>query len=126
MAHQNFEDDIEKLLEIAESSNEKVQFDNNEVVEYINEHNIEPGDTKVPGYIIYYHYWNQLKNKRTRLTRRIFFRYFKNHFEKKPTTDGAGYLLNPEPFDMTVGGYFKARGLLRRERNGRKKEKSKQ
>jgi len=125
MEHHNLQDDIEELLKIAESSKTPVKHDNTGAEIYIRDFEIKSGETKVSTYIIYYHYWSNLKNKTKLMSRRAFFIQFKKYFERVQTSDGKGYLLDPEPYDLTVQGFFKARALLRRERNGRKKEKSK-
>jgi len=125
MAHPNLQDDVEALLKLAESSTEKVKFEDTEVEKFINECSIISGDTKVATYIVYYKYYKWKVNKRKLKARCPFFKQFKKHFENVQTDDGRGYLLNPEPFDISQEGYFKARALLRRERDGRKKEKSK-
>lgn len=124
MAHQDSTIDLDKLLEIAESSEEPVKFEDTEAEKYIAAEGIESGDKRIPTFTIYYHYhcWN--KNKKKLLTRRKFFLQFKKHFQSIQTSDGKAYLLNPEPFDLTREGYFKARALLRRERSVRKKEKA--
>lgn len=122
MAQKDF--DVDKLLEIAESGTEKVRFANTEVEKFIHECGITSGDTRVPTYTIYYHYWLWKKKKKT-MTRRRFFLQFKKHFERIQTNDGKGYLLNAEPFDLTTTGYFKARALLRRERHVKEKAKKK-
>lgn len=116
-------DDINKLLEIAESGDEKVRFANTEVEKFIHEMGIESGDTKVPTYTVYYHYYIW-KKKRNAMSRVAFFRRFKPHFKQYHHGDTKGYLLNAEPFDLTTMGFFKARALLRRERDVRKRKKA--
>jgi len=121
-------DDIDKLLELAESSTEKVKFEDTEVEQYLSENGIKAGEGKIPTYVIYYHYYLWKTNKRKLVPRRSFLLQLNKHFEKTSGlyNEGKRYLLDPEPFDMSQTGYFKARALLRRERDGRKKEKSKQ
>lgn len=125
MVQDNSTDNIEELLKIAESGSEKVRFANTEVEKFIHECGITDGDTKVPTYTIYYHYY-LWKNKKKTMSRRRFFLQFKKHFERIQTSDGKGYLLNSEPFDLSVEGFFKARALLRRERHVKEKAKKKQ
>lgn len=117
---------IEELLEIAESSNQRSHFQEKttDVDKYIKAYNIQAGTTKVPCYIIYYHYrkWR----KRKYMAKNHFFHYFSHTFERCLTSADRSYYLDPEPFDMTLEGSLRARGFLRKEKNVRqKKEKSK-
>lgn len=116
--------DIDKLMEIATSSSEKVEFEDTEVEKFIHDFGIQAGDTRVPTYTIYYHYdvWRKQRKRRGRKT---FFNQFNKHFEKIKDTYGMVYMLDPEPFDMTPEGYFKARKLVRKEKNARRKAEAK-
>lgn len=125
MAHPKLTNELKKLLELAESSNEKVKFEDTEIEQYIHENNIEKGTVKISSDLIYYSYYRWKLFKKDRISRRKFFVQFKKHFEGVRTSYGKGYLLNPEPFDLTQEGYFRARALLRRERDVRKKVKEK-
>lgn len=116
-------DEIDKLLEIAQSPKKTKKEIDSFILDYITQCNILPGKKKIPTYIIYYHYsqW-----KKTRLkSRTFFFKNFALKFERTQVQHGAGYLLNPKPFDLTPTGFFKARAFLRKERHEKKKEKSK-
>lgn len=125
MVQANSTSDIEELLKLAEAKPEvKIRFEDTEVEKFILEMKITAGETKVPTYTIFYKYvlW---KKKRGMLSRNAFFRQFQKHFEKTPTDDGIAYRLNPDQFDLTTDGYFKARNQLRRERYDRKKKNKK-
>jgi hypothetical protein len=119
-------DEIEKLLEIAERTERrpsKYKTKDGQVDRYIEENNIKAGKTRVPGYIIYFHYFTWKEYNRR--SRQSFFRAFGKFFEKTQIQHGTGFFLDPAPFDLTPEGYFKARALLRRERNDVKREKQK-
>lgn len=119
MGHQKSLNDlhIDDLLKIAsQPSVKKVKKPktNPEIDKFISENQIISGRRRIPTYIIYYRYflWKQ-----TRLIpRRKFLEYFKTKFEKVQTIDGVGFLLNPKGFDLTPGGFFRARKLLRDEK----------
>lgn len=114
--------DLDALLNIASTPKvKKVKPKKTypEIDSFISEFKIESGKKKIPTYVIYYkyHLWKQTQ----RLPRLKFLQYFKTKFQKIKTDDGMGFLLNPKPFDLTPQGYFKARAILRRERDERKK-----
>ena len=114
--------ELEKLLEIA--SKEKTdsnQFKKTDVERFIQKMDIEDGNTFVHNVIIYYTYWNN--KQRDRMSRTAFFKRFSNYFTSTSKANERGYLLNPEPFDLTIEGRFKARNLLRKERNAKKEKK---
>lgn len=127
MAHQDSitDKELEKLLEIAERPKEKKQViqKDTDVERYIKKFEIKEGDTFVAGYIIYYHYWKS--KQRDRMSRVAFFRRFAKYFNSIYKQRAKGYMLDPEPYDLTTEGYFKARALLRREKYERQKEKNK-
>lgn len=117
------QNEIDKLLEIATKVTPvkvKKPKTNPEIDQFIQELKIIAGKSKVPTSIIYYHYfaWKKIRL----ISRKKFLSYFKTKFEKTRTDHGIGYLLNPKPFDLSPQGFFKARALLRRERDERKKE----
>lgn len=126
MARQNSQaDEIEELLQIAEAKPEvKVKFEDTEVEQFIHECKIVKGETKVPTQVIYLTYTEWRKKKKLK-HRNHFFIQFKKHFENKLIEGGQSYLLNPEPFDLTQEGYFRAMKQLRRERYERKKKNKK-
>lgn len=125
MPRQNL--DIDKLMEIAVAEDQprprRVKPTN--VTKYIREVGITSGDTKIPAYIVYYHYYMWGKTKRNTVTRGRFFRQFGEHFERTETDHGRGYLLDPTPFDLSTEGFFKARRHLRRIMNDKKKTQEK-
>ena len=126
---QNLNDNIEKLLEIVEKGNQpvrtkqKVDKSLKYVQRYIQANNIKPGDTCVDSVIVYYHYYNWVKTRATRVARKKFLIEFGKYFEKTYNSGGRCYKLNPEPFDITPEGYFKARALYRRQKQHGKRKK---
>jgi len=117
-------EDIQKLLDIATSSNKPVKHDNPEVLQFIDELGIVPGTTKVPTYTLYYTYilW---RGNRKKLSRLLFFRETAKHFDRVQGSGTNNYLLNAEPFDLTPEGFFAARAQLRRERYAKEKRENK-
>jgi len=117
MARPILTNNIDKLLEIAAQEIEAKPVKkktNPEIDSFIEATNIKSGKKRVPSYVIYYYYYLW---KQTRLIpRRKFFDYFKTKFEKTRTDHGIGFLLDPKPFDLSPGGFFKARAFLRKER----------
>lgn len=114
--------DLDKLLELAVTPKvKKVKPKKTypEIDTFISEFKIEAGKKKIPTYIIYYKYY--LWKQQARIPRLKFITYLKTKFQKIKTDDGMGFLLNPKPFDLTPQGFFKARAILRRERDERKK-----
>jgi hypothetical protein len=125
MARRTSEDDIEKLMEIAASSDKPIKHDNPEVLKFIEECGITSGTEKVATWTIYYRYYQWKENKKRLINRTPFFKEFIKHFDHKLVSNGRVYFLNAEPFDLTTTGYFAARALLRRERYARQKAKEK-
>ena len=125
MAQRTSDKEIEMLLEIAESSTEVVKFEDTVVEQYMREAGIEKGTAKIPTYMIFYDYalWCRNSGKKP-ISRNKFFKQFRIHFDYKRTSNGNEYLLNPDGFDLSQRGYFRARALLRKERDVRKKEKT--
>ena len=123
---QNLADNIEKLLEIAETAPEEKseQPKTSEVDRYIKKLSIKEGDTKIPKYVVYYHYYHWRTDSRRRLSRAKFYREMNKYFDTTRVKDSAAYSLDPEPFDTSIEGYFKARALLRRQRDGRRRKKA--
>lgn len=119
------DEDLQKLLDIAESK--KVSIDevsmSTDVERYIKKYQITVGDTFIKNYIIYYHYWKS--KQRDRMSRKSFFKRFARYFDKYMIGGDRGYYLDPEPFDLTIEGSFKARALLRKERSAKQQEKNK-
>lgn len=119
--------DLDTLLNIASTPKlKKVKPKKTypEIDTFISEFKIEAGKAKIPTYIIYYKYylWKQM----ARVPRLKFITYLKTKFQKIKTVDGMGFLLNPKPFDLTPQGYFKARAILRNERDEKAKTKTQQ
>ena len=48
-----------------------------------------------------------------------FFRKFSENFESTTKKGDRGYLLDPEPFDMSQEGHFKARSAARKGKLGK-------
>jgi hypothetical protein len=121
--HKSITDNLDKLLDIA-SRPKPVKVKKVKtypcIDEFIAANKIKSGRTRVPTYIIYYHYFLW---KNTRLVKRKqFINYFKTKFEKTRTIDGVGFLLSPTGFDLSPTGFFKARAYLRKERDEQKKD----
>lgn len=117
--------DLDTLLDIASAPKlKKVKPKKTypEIDTFISEFKIEAGKKKIPTYVIYYKYY--LWKKQARIPRLKFLQYFKTKFQKIKTDDGMGFLLNPKPFDLTPQGYFKARAILRNERDEKAKTKT--
>jgi len=119
-------DDIDSLLEIVESSKERVKFEDTDVEKFIREKGIKEGSIRISSSVIYYDYF-LWKNKRNYRNRRMFFKQFNKHFKTKPYQGEVTYLLDGDSFNLSKEWYFKARAFLRRERDEqqRKKEKTK-
>lgn len=109
--------DIEELLRIASSSpSTEKEIRKSSVDNYIKKFNIKAGTTKVPSRVIYYHYY--MWKKKNRESRLWFFKAFSKHFEPCILKKERAYLLDPEPFDLSMEYNFKARALIRKQRNG--------
>lgn len=122
---QNDQDEIDQLLAIVDRPRREPRYKihDQQVDRFIKEVGVKAGTTRIPAYIIFYTYfvWKGY-NRRTRLS---FFRVFGKLFQKTQVFKSVGYLLDPKPFDLTPEGFFKARALLRRERNDSKRKKEK-
>lgn len=112
-------DDLTKLLEIAESKKVEEPKTNPEIDLFIKELQIKSGNKRIPTSIIYleYYYWKKTHH----ISRQKFFNYFKTKFKKTTTDHGVGYLLDDKPFDISPVGFFRARALMRKEREKVKK-----
>ena len=68
---------------------------NKDVERFIKKLNIQPGENKVPTYVIYYTFTTWANENWTRKWRPTeFFRTFKKHFEQKRTGRQRYYMLN--------------------------------
>ena len=126
MVPPSYDEDIEKLLELAKDQPAKPKpiKANPEIDSFIAECKVTSGSKKIPSYIVYYQYVIWKKNYRL-VSRAKFLAYFRTKFEKVQTDDGIGYRLNPKGFDLTPQGFFKARALYRKEKDERAKAKTK-
>lgn len=116
--------DVEILLEIASKPKvRKVRPPKtySEIDQFIQEVGVIAGRKKIPTYIIYYRYF-LWKKSAPLIPRDKFFKYFKTKFEKCKTSDGVGYKISPKGFDMSPGGFFRARAQLRKEKDEKQKE----
>lgn len=121
-------DKVKKLLEIANQipTQPKPRREDNEAEKFIKEFGIESGETKVPAIVIYDKYKQWRKDKSIEM--RLFFRMFIKFFQKKQTSDGATYLLNPKHFDLRKEHILNVRRHLRKDYEHRygKKESNKE
>lgn len=113
--------DIDKLLELAESANVFNKHKKPDVEKYIKKYSIEDGEHFIPCFLIYYHY--RCWKKKDYLTKITFFKSFSKFYSPKHDGTQQGYKLNPAPFDITQEGYFKARAFLRKERDVKNNKK---
>lgn len=98
------EDDVKRLLELAQKNTSKeevkIQESKPEVLRFIHELGIKDGDVRICNAKIYFLYtiWNP---KRTRMTDREFFTNFKKSFRSYLIPYERGYYLNPVAFNLT-------------------------
>lgn len=117
------DNELDKLMKIATSSNKPIKHDNPEVLRFIEECGIKSGTKKIYTFMLYYRYYQWSDNKKKVLGRTAFFKETVKHFDRKRDVDGNVYLLNEEPFDLSTDGYFAARALMRREKHVREQKK---
>lgn len=118
--------DVDELIDIANSSDEPVDFgEMTEALRFVEEFGIKEGDTRIPTFIIYKTYKDSLTPARRRNIQHktMFMRDFAKLFKPKRTTNYRYYLLDPEPFDLSDEYYWETRKDVRRERDGWKKKK---
>lgn len=106
--------ELEKLLEEEESKQEVENLPpkervNKDVLRFIRNTGVAPGDNKVPTYVIYYHFIKWCKPKWVRLWgKEEFFRTFKKHFEAKRHGNQRFYMIN-DALDLSSEFYEKAK-----------------
>lgn len=94
------------------------------VKKFIDKFNIEPGEDRVPGFVIYYTYkrkWSE-EYDRNKVSKDTFFKEFKKHFEQRRTGKGRFYLVNKNSFDVSHQGTLEAKYYDEKYRK-RQKEK---
>ncbi len=111
--------DLEKLLEIASSGKPTgIKTENSKKVDkFIRKHGIKSGDTFIPNFIIYHFYL--LNTPKNRMPKMTFFKGMARNFEPLSRKRNRGYMLDPEPFDLSQENYFKARAAMRNGRIGK-------
>lgn len=119
----------EELLAILEKEEPKKEKDPEikwgDVEKFIQKHEILDGDTLVWGPIVYMEYKKSLPKYKKPLKYHTFTARFGLYYSKKTKADGAYYLLDPEPFDLSEESIWEARADRIRQREKRKKEKTK-
>lgn len=127
--HQDYsEKELEKLLEIAESEPQKetVQRDT-DVEKFIKKLDIQDGELFVPNYVLYYTYYHSRKSKTNyTIPKASFLKRFSKYFKSSMKSRERGYYLNEGPFDVSLEGKFKARALIRKQRNAKKGKEKKE
>ena len=96
--------------------------ENKAVLLFIRNNNIEPGENKVPTYLIYYQFvlWIEAHCPTRRAGHTEFFRTFGNRFEQKRDGRQRYYMLN-DALDCSPEAYRRAE--FHRDRRRRKHEK---
>jgi hypothetical protein len=94
------------------------------VQKFIDKFNIQPGEDRVPGFVIYYTYkrkWTE-EYDRNKVSKDTFFKEFKKQFEQRRTGKGRFYLVNKNSFDVSHQGILEAKYYDEKYRQ-RQKEK---
>lgn len=113
--------ELEELLKIASSTPSSKARKTTSVDTFISKFQIKSGTSKIPNHIIYYKYC--MWKKTNRESKNWFFRSFSSNFESGRGPNGRYYLLDPEPFDLSMEYHFKARAFLRKQRSAKKEKK---
>jgi hypothetical protein len=96
---------LDELLELMEEAGDSIEslVDSTErsVKKFIKEHNITPGQTKVPSYVIFYHYRRVWRLQGNKVNKIVFFRNFNKLFDQYRTKSTRYYLLNEGIFDLS-------------------------
>jgi hypothetical protein len=106
-------DELNKLIEQEEELKKPTvqpkERENKDVLKFIRDHQLTPGENKVPTYVIYYVFtrWTLKKWKR-RWKKEEFFRTFKKHFEQKRHGNQRFYMVN-DAIELTDELYEKAK-----------------
>lgn len=121
-------EELQKLLEEEENKKEKSipqakEYENKDVLKFIRNTGLSPGDNKVPTYMIYYHFikwcnprWGTLWGKEE------FFRTFKKHFQLKRSGHQRYYMIN-DALDLSNEIYEKAKKYDQKWQKRKKQKK---
>jgi hypothetical protein len=101
----------DKLLQILEQiPKNRIQVSKSpsaeQIRQYVNFYNIQPGDFWIPSYIIYNHYLNWCKEHKP-FNDRIFFREFKKYFARKREFLFPFYKVSLESLGLSYVDYEK-------------------
>ena len=102
----------------------KPKFKINKQVEwYINNTGLEPGDIKMPTYVIYYNYvkWARKRWLIPPYRKEEFFRTFKQHFKQKRNGNQRFYMVN-DALNLDKEYYEKAKKYDKKIQNKRRKK----
>jgi hypothetical protein len=105
-------DELKNLIEREEESKkpsaQPKERENKDVLKFIRDTQLAPGNNKIPTFVIYYVFtrWN-LKHWRRRWRKEEFFRTFKKHFEQKRSGNQRYYMIN-DAIEVTKELYEKA------------------
>ena len=106
-------DELLKLLEeeVSEKEQNVEKFNQDSCERFIQKSCIVKGLTRVPNYVIYYHYKKKYKTKQSEelWSKHHFFRLFNPHFEQKRTGKQRVYMLDGNSFDLTREGLLEAK-----------------
>lgn len=124
-------DEILKLLEEEEEKRKKAPLtskdkrENKDVLKFIRNNKIAPGENKVPNYLIYYHWIHWARRHWLRIWgKQEFFRTFKKYFEPKRSGHQRYYMIN-DALDQSDEMYEKAKKYDKKWQKPRKKSKGK-
>lgn len=123
-------EELQKLLELAVSEGpEGEDALLSDVERFILLKGIKPGTALVPAAFIWLMYKEFLGNPEMTHDQGWFFRSFSKRFQRKRWGHTRYYLLDPEPFDLSLDTYWRARAdwrvdkeRYRNERERRRKE----
>lgn len=107
----------EELLALANGASvDQVIEKISEAGKFIHAKGIRDGKVKIRAFIVYYLYreWRGFRNKKQ--SKLYFFRDFSKYFTSHRDKDGAFYLLNPKPFDLSKDNYWIVRSEIRNEK----------
>ena len=124
--------ELQELLDLIEQElpKTKKQYDpskrrNKEVERFIRRLGIEPGNNKVPTYLIYHQYCRWCpKNWTHKWGKTEFFRFFSKYFAQKRSGNQRFYMIN-DALDLSDEAKRKAKFHAKRQKKGTKRKKSK-
>lgn len=123
--------ELQELLDLIEKEvpKKKKIYDpskrrNKDVERFIRKSGLQPGDIKVPTYLIYHQYCRWCpKNWAHKWGKTEFFRFFSKYFEQKRSGNQRFYMVN-DALDLSDTAKRKAKSHAKRQKKGTKRKKS--